>query len=157
MKGYCTTFNPSHGCGSNLPILPRPGESQKLYIMVNDPYMGEVNRTYVLHLPKHYPITNDQPVPLVLDFHGTGGHAQTHHSVGGFTDVADEDTNGGFVVVKPQGVGMGDPTDVIEGNGSFPSWNCSNPNGPLGPVCVLPRNPSHPWEKMRCFDSCPGR
>ena len=116
--------------------------------------MGKVNRTYVLHLPTYYPTTNDQPVPLVLDFHGTTGHAETHHS--GFVDIANEDIYGGFIVVKPQGVGEGDPIDMIEGNGLYTTWNCSNPSGPLGPVCVLPRNPLLPWEKMHCYDSCPG-
>ena len=146
----------SAGCGLELPSSSAPGEAQKYYIIVNDPYMGEVNRTFMLHLPLYYPVTNDQPVPMVMDFHGTGGHAVNHHNNGGFEDVADEEIDGGFIVVKPQGVGMGDPVDMIEGKGAYPSWNCSNPIGPQGPVCVLPRNPLHPWEKMRCFDSCPG-
>ena len=155
--GESESIKSSRGCGLELPSQSEPGDAQKYYIMVNDPYMGEVNRTFMLHLPLYYPVTNDQPVPMVLDFHGTGGHAVNHHNNGGFDDVADEDINGGFIVVKPQGVGMGDPIDLIEGKGGYPSWNCSNPIGPQGPVCVLPRNQLHPWEKMRCFDSCPGR
>lgn len=153
--GNCDVLSVSSGCGSELPLSPLPGESHKFYIDVEDPYMGKVNRTYVLHLPTHYPILNDKATPLVLDFHGTGGHAASHQFPGGLADVADEDINGGFIVVYPQGVGMEDPIDMIEGKGPKPSWNCSIPTGPLGPVCVLPRNKSHPWEKMPCFDACP--
>ena len=34
--------------------------------MVSDPLMGEVTRSYLLHLPANYDTSNTAPVPLML-------------------------------------------------------------------------------------------
>ena len=38
--------------------------------------MGEVTRSYRLHLPLNYNPNNEVAVPLVMDYHGWGGNAQ---------------------------------------------------------------------------------
>ena len=38
--------------------------------------MGEVTRSYRLHLPRNYNPNNEVAVALVLDYHGWGGNAQ---------------------------------------------------------------------------------
>ena len=38
-------------------------------------YQGLVSRSYRLHVPKHWPLDNNQPLPLLLDFHGWTQHA----------------------------------------------------------------------------------
>ncbi len=65
---------------------------------------------------------------------------------GGLDDVADEDTDGGFIVVH--GDGYGDPPSHP---GEWGSWNCSRTDGPLGPPCMLPRPDGH---HVHCYDSC---
>ena len=41
-------------------------------VTVNDPNLGEVERTFDLHLPAGYSPDNDLETPLWLDFHGAG-------------------------------------------------------------------------------------
>ena len=54
---------------------------------------------------------NDQPLPLLVDYHGWTGHAGNQESDGhDFFAVADEDEEGGFLLVTPNGMG-----DVGEG------------------------------------------
>jgi poly(3-hydroxybutyrate) depolymerase len=43
---------------------------------VADPLLGEVTRTYRVHVPLPYHVSNDVPVPLVMDYHGLGGGAE---------------------------------------------------------------------------------
>ena len=38
-------------------------------------FQGRVSRSYRLHVPKHWPLENNQPLPLLLDFHGWTQHA----------------------------------------------------------------------------------
>ena len=42
---------------------------------VVDPMLGPVNRTYKLHIPRAYNLSNTLPLPLVLSFPGWGGNA----------------------------------------------------------------------------------
>ena len=107
--------------------------------------MGPVTRTYFLHLPAHYPLSNDRPTPLVLDYHGWMGSGHDQMYEGGLDEVADED-NHGFMVLHPDGAGDHGTS------GSYGSWNCSRTDGPLGPPCALPRGD---WGEIHCYDSCP--
>lgn len=59
-----------------------------------------VERTYLLHLPSSY--DGSHAVPLVLDFHGGGGRAESEMRTSGFSTLADEK---GFIVVTPNGSG----------------------------------------------------
>ena len=74
-------------------------------------------------MPKHWPLENNQPLPLLLDFHGwtqhagfielkkkkaervdlefPAGHEKDGHN---FFAVADEDEFGGFLVLSPEGM-----------------------------------------------------
>ena len=132
-------------CGSDMPQQPQPGQSYTSSITVNDPNLGEIERSFVLHLPAGYSSNNDVETPLVLDFHGWFGDGSSQEFEGGLNDVADEDPDGGFIVVHGNGYGDS-PSDSTWG-----SWNCSKTNGPLGPPCVLPRPDDQP---VHCYDSC---
>ena len=72
--------------------------------------MGSVSRKYRVHLPSHWG-DNSLPRPLLLDYHGWTEHAGGHEDDGhDFFAVADEDEEGGFLLVTPEGMG-----DVGEG------------------------------------------
>ena len=60
-------------CGGEMPSLPQPGESHLASIIVNDPNIGPIERTFKIHLPAGYLASNDVETPLVLDFHGYAG------------------------------------------------------------------------------------
>lgn len=62
-------------CNGETPPLPLPGGTEKVAITVSDPNLGEVERSFVLHLPAGYSPSgaNDVRTALVLDFHGWGG------------------------------------------------------------------------------------
>ena len=78
-------------CGGDVPLQPQPGQSHTSSIIVNDPNLGEVERSFVLHLPAGYSSANDVETPLVLDFHGWFGDGNSQEYEGGLNDVADED------------------------------------------------------------------
>ena len=58
--------------------------------------VGNLTRNYVLHVPEGLP---HKPVPLVLVFHGGGGHASNMPRFTGFDSTADA---GNFVVAYPE-------------------------------------------------------
>lgn len=132
-------------CGTDMPQQPQPGQSHTSSIIVNDPNLPDVERSFVLHLPAGYSLDNDVETPLVLDFHGWFGDGNSQEYEGGLNDVADEDPDGGFIVVHANGYGDS-PSDLTWG-----SWNCSRTDGPLGPPCLLPRPDDQP---VHCYDSC---
>ncbi len=136
----------SPGCGWDIPAQPTPGSSGTISITVDDPNLGTIERSFVLHLPAGYSPDNDVSTPIVLDFHGFSGTGESGGYSGGLDDVSDEDPDGGFFVVHGNGCG----------ETSFPgrfiaSWNCSRTDGPLGPPCVLPRPENSGFP---CYDSC---
>ena len=57
-------------CRGEMPNQPAPGESYVVSIMVDDPNLGEVERTFRLYLPVTY--TNEVDIPLVMNFHARG-------------------------------------------------------------------------------------
>ena len=79
-------------CARATPTL----SSNSIYTLNHD----GIERTYVLHIPPSYDET--QPLPLVLDFHGGGGNANSQIRTSGFSELADEK---GFIVVYPNGTG----------------------------------------------------
>ena len=60
-----------------------------------------LQRSYILHLPTLF--DNSHPLPIVFDFHGGGGNAQSQMRTSGFNTLADEKT---FIVVYPNGSGV---------------------------------------------------
>ncbi len=64
--------------------------------------VGELNRTYNLHVPTNLP--PDKPAPLVLVFHGGGGTAAGVERQTKFSELAD---GKGFMVAYPEGIGQG--------------------------------------------------
>ena len=56
-------------CGQEMPKEPNCGKSELVSIRVEDPNLGEVGRSFTLHIPAGYSAANDVEVPLVLDFH----------------------------------------------------------------------------------------
>jgi len=61
--------------------------------------VGGAAREYALHVPKDLPL--GKKVPLLLVFHGGGGHAWRMSKFTGFDQVADENR---FIVVYPEAV-----------------------------------------------------
>ncbi len=59
-----------------------------------------IERAYILHVPGSY--DGDKAAPLVLDFHGGGGNANSQMQMSEFSTLADEK---GFLVVYPNGNG----------------------------------------------------
>ena len=133
---------PSAGCGQVMPDKPHPGRHQKVPVVVEDPVQGETVREYGLHLPLHYSLSNTEPVPLVLDYHGWTGTIHNQMVSMPWRDVADMDQTG-FIYVA-----MGGMNDV-EAGGSWGSWNVSRDVGPLGKTCDPSLHQDYP-----CYNSC---
>ena len=69
-------------------------------------------RTYYVHVPRSY--DGRQPVPLVLVFHGTGGHGRSAATLTRFNELAD---SAGFIAVYPSALhGLWD-----DGRNAFPT------------------------------------
>ncbi len=49
--------------------------------------MGEVTRTYRLHVPLNYNLNNEAPVPLLMDYHGWAGNAYWQERSSFFTGL----------------------------------------------------------------------
>jgi polyhydroxybutyrate depolymerase len=91
-----------------LPLLPAadplgPGQTERTLTM------GEMTRSYLVHVPKKY--DPKKPMPLVLAYHGMGMTASIMAWYSGLSTKADE---AGFIVVYPNG--------TPDGTG-LPSWN----------------------------------
>jgi len=69
-------------------------------------------RSYLVHVPPQY--RSDQPVPVVLAFHGGGSNAEQMVRFCGLNEKADQE---GFVVVYPNGTGR---------NERILTWNGGN-------------------------------
>lgn len=72
-----------------------PGEHQRSVSVGGD------ERRYLLYVPKGY--SSDQPVPVVLNFHGGAGHPAAQVELTGMNRTADRH---GFAVVYPFGSGV---------------------------------------------------
>ena len=61
--------------------------------------VADMKRSYILHLPAH--LDPRKPAPLVLVFHGGGGHAWNMPRFTGFDQLSDQ---AGFIVAYPESV-----------------------------------------------------
>jgi polyhydroxybutyrate depolymerase len=74
-----------------------PSSADAVYTLTFD----GLQRSYILHLP--VPFDDSHSLPLVFDFHGGGGNAESQMRTSGFDALADEKT---FIVVYPNGSGL---------------------------------------------------
>merc|ERR1711892_1101032 len=77
--------------------LSNAGSRESIEIV--DPYLGSVEREYLIYLPSTY--SEDTPHPLVLDFHGWSGSAEGHIWDSKWDIVGEEF---GVIVVVPDGI-----------------------------------------------------
>ncbi len=91
-----------------------------------------IERTYILHVPPSY--TSDQPVPLVLDFHGGGGNANTQMKTSGFSALADEQ---GFIVAYPNGTGRHEDKLLTWNGGTCCAYAVTNQIDDVGFIRAL--------------------
>ena len=104
------------GCGHDspasppLPPLPPDGSPGTYAVSIEH---NNVTREAIVYVPGAYSSTD--ATPLLLNFHGFGGSAQGHMEWVNMRPLADEH---GFVLVYPQGSGLGDYTH----------WNPSPPS-----------------------------
>jgi polyhydroxybutyrate depolymerase len=71
-----------------------PGDSERKLTI------GGMERSFLLHVPPD--LAADQPLPIVLVFHGFSGYGETMMLTTGFNDLAD---TYGFLVAYPNGTG----------------------------------------------------
>ena len=57
-----------------------------------------IEREYILYIPANY--TGDEEVPIIFNFHGFGGNAQSQMEYGDFRMISD---TAGFIIAHPQG------------------------------------------------------
>ena len=133
--------NASPGCGQQPPVS---GVYEMPYV---DPVLGEVRRTYHLHVPRGYEPTRLHS--LVFDFHPWGWSAQEQREANGMDRVADLRS---AIVVYPEGL-----DDTPEEDGSF-SWNACGAttwrDSSLGPTCQWATDPTIPPAGYPCHRSC---
>lgn len=98
----------SVGCGKPSPIVPGASVQETIF-------SGDIQRTYLLHIPRGYRDTVGQA--LVLNFHGHGSNAEQQQYRTGFSALADTYD---VIVAYPQGV-VG--PDQRTGWATGPSWN----------------------------------
>ena len=134
---------PSEGCGVDLEGGLKPGEHERVTVTVSDPDQGEVTRSFLIHLPANYDMSNNVKVPLVMDFHCRTCSAETQMSTA-WPQVADQDPEG-FLYVAMEGISDDD------WGGGFATWNVSSTNGPLGPTCDTD---IHDGYSNPCYASC---
>ena len=117
------------------------GTRQLFTVNVEEPVLGEIERTFYIYVPKIY--NASFPVPTIVHFHGQGvsppllGDDDTPH----YDELA-EQYPGGFVMVYP--VGMGDGNCGV-------GWNVLDQNRSLDETCT-----STAWETggTCCYESC---
>jgi polyhydroxybutyrate depolymerase len=98
--------------GSPRPLCPNselvPGETKETI------QVGDVTRTYLLHVPASYDGT--KPVPLVINWHALFLTGQVERNIDKYADVADRE---GFIIAYPDGIDN--------------AWN-------IGPCCTFSRD-----------------
>ena len=72
--------------------------------------VGQMERSYVVHVPPSY--KPDTPTPVVLVYHGGGGNAQSMIRFSGMNRKSDE---AGFIAVYPNGTGRFDRVLTFNG------------------------------------------
>ena len=85
-------------CGEGqIPSEPQPGRFTKVSIPVNDANLGVVQRTFGIYIPEPY--SKDAELPLLMFFHGSGGHGSQNCNRG-WCNISMSDPDGPFIVVQ---------------------------------------------------------
>jgi polyhydroxybutyrate depolymerase len=66
--------------------------------------VGDLTRSFILHLPSQ--VRDDEPMPVVVNFHGSGSNASQQRQVSGMNISADRH---GYIVIYPNGTGLVSP------------------------------------------------
>lgn len=104
---------------------------------------GSAQRSFLLHLPPAY---GQQPLPLVINYHG---YDNTAAHMASYTNMGEEADKEHFIVVFPQGA-------LDNANPPKPSWNAGI--GQFGPTGVVDdvqftRDMLHYLQKSYCIDT----
>ena len=106
--------NGSKGCNKNLPKNSKIGDFRKIKLKIkDDPYVGQIDRTYQIRLPKGY--DNKAALPLVYKAHGMGGSSNDLKDCD-FAKLAKDRED--FILVLVDGINK--------------NWNTTNPEGVYG-------------------------
>jgi polyhydroxybutyrate depolymerase len=79
-------------CSSSASALAKGDNTRTIKV-------GDLSRTYLLHVPSSYTGTN--PVPFVIDFHGMGDTPDKQKGMSGFLALSDAE---GFLIAWPTGI-----------------------------------------------------
>jgi polyhydroxybutyrate depolymerase len=95
----CAVFAEVHGAPQDA---PKPFLAGTHKVMVDQRVLG-VRRSYYVHVPaEHF---GTAPLPVVIGLHGAFSTARKFERESGLSLLADRE---GFIVVYPQGIGLGD-------------------------------------------------
>jgi polyhydroxybutyrate depolymerase len=85
---------------SSRPLLPFAPGTHKVLV---DQRVSGVRRSYYVHVPPGH--SGAEPLPVILALHGAFSTARKFETESGLSRLADRE---GFLVVYPQGIGLGD-------------------------------------------------
>ena len=84
-------------CGGQIPASPQPGQYKSVSIPVNDPNLGNVQRTFGIFIPTDY--SSNTKLPLLMFFHGSGGKGSNGCSRA-WCRISEGHPDGSFIVVQ---------------------------------------------------------
>ena len=130
---------PSSGCTSHDGWVERglalPGTTT-----VHSVQVGNLTRSFRVHLPPDYTRFPPTPLPLLFGFHGYTDLASDFESYSALSQLADTlQGNLSFIGVYPQGMGDINPAADPQHAADWYSWNgggCSQSPGRLGETCA---------------------
>ena len=95
---------PTPGCAADRPRLPEGKYTEALWPITQTGVLGRVvKRTFNVHVPAHHPDTTREPLPLVIDLHGTNSDNSPRpgqdHDAGNL--MSRKGMAAGFIVAQP--------------------------------------------------------
>ena len=106
-----------NSCNNNENVITPNQEIRKGLLNRSLLYQNQI-REYLLYIPQSY--SDDNPLPVMLNFHGFGGTAERHLQN---ADMRTLSESKGFILIYPQGTLLGgyphwNPSPIGEGNKS---------------------------------------
>eukprot|EP00434_Breviolum_minutum_P019097 symbB.v1.2.016835.t1/scaffold1278.1/size127201/4 len=129
---------PSAGC--DLAHWPATGQLLNETVLWREPGLPAVNRSVLTYVPTA--ATAATPVPLVLVFHGWGGHAIHYHDTHTFGALAEAAGNAGDTTVEDIGSSdalVCDPDAIASTSTCYRS-------------CMIKKGRCHPCSWTTCYD-----